>query len=112
MLAACGNNMGGSRPFLLLWRYGSFRIYLAEASVMARFIAFIAHHPYLNLLSGLVLLLTAGREILVTVEEGVGAHHGVAVFGALQVLKSLPELMHGVEGVTKFSENHRPQRPR
>ena len=39
---------------------------------------YFVQSPILNLLSGLVLLLTAGYETWLTIEEfSVGAHHGV-----------------------------------
>lgn len=71
---------------------------------MIRLITRIAHHPYLNLLSGLVLLITASHEILISLEEGIGTHHGIAIFGAVQIIKSLPELMHGAEGLARYGE--------
>ena len=71
---------------------------------MIQLITRIAHHPYLNLFSGLVLLITASHEILLSLDEGIGTHHGVAIFGAVQLIKSLPELMHGADDVAKFSE--------
>ena len=79
---------------------------------MTRLIARIAHHPYLNLFSGLILLITASHEILRTVEGGIGTHHGVAVFGAVQLLKSLPDLMHGVDHLAKSNDIRRHGRSR
>ena len=79
---------------------------------MIRLITRIAHHPYLNLFSGLVLLITASHEILLSIHEGIGTHHGIAIFGAVQLIKSLPELMHGAEGVAKFGETSSPNRRR
>ena len=79
---------------------------------MTRLITRIAHHPYLNLFSGLILLITASHEILLSLDEGISTHHGVAVFGAVQIIKTLPELLHGADDVAKFSEARNSRRPR
>jgi len=79
---------------------------------MIRLITRIAYHPYLNLFSGLVLFFTASHEILLSIDEGIGTHHGIAVFGAVQLIKSLPEIMHGADGVAKFGETRSPRHPR
>ena len=63
----------------------------------------IAENPYLNLISGLVLLATAGCEIVRTLGDGaIGAHHGVAFFGLTQIIQSLPHILHGTEQVSKL----------
>ncbi|MEX2185195.1 MAG: hypothetical protein WD875_00305 [Pirellulales bacterium] len=64
----------------------------------------IAHHPALNLLAGLILLVTGLLEVLATTVEGLfdfplGAHHGIVVFGFLQMIKALPDVMKGVKFV-------------
>lgn len=54
----------------------------------------------MNLLSGTILLITAGHEVWETFgEAGMGAHHGVAFFGLIQVLKSFPDIMEGFKEV-------------
>ena len=59
----------------------------------------VGENPYLNLLSGVVLLVTGGFEIWEKMDMPtvIGAHHGVVFFGLLQILKTLPELLHGVK---------------
>jgi len=58
----------------------------------------IAHNPYLNLLCGLVLLVTSGYETWQALDHfSLGAHHGVLVFGLIQILKALPDIMDGAE---------------
>jgi hypothetical protein len=57
-----------------------------------------------------ILLLTAGYEIWERFgESGIGVHHGVAIFGLIQVVKSIPEIMHGLkecqEGEDGFHKN-------
>ena len=58
----------------------------------------ITRSPYLNLLSGLVLLISSGYETLHTLDHlSLGAHHGVLIFSLIQILKALPEIMDGAE---------------
>lgn len=63
-----------------------------------------AENPHVNLVVGLVLLGTAGREVVLAAEEVVGAHHGVAVFAVVQILKRLPHVVHELEGISKAGE--------
>ncbi len=65
----------------------------------------ITESPYLNLLSGLVLLITAGYETIDTFgEESMGTQHGVFLFGIIQIIKVIPELMHGLKEVEEAKE--------
>jgi hypothetical protein len=58
--------------------------------------------PVPQLLCGLVLLVTSGYETWQTISDlSLSAHHGVLVFGIIQILKALPDLMGGAE---KLSE--------
>ncbi|MBS99222.1 MAG: hypothetical protein CMI01_11155 [Oceanospirillaceae bacterium] len=60
-----------------------------------------AENPWVNLLSGVILLLTSGHEIWETIDHGYfGAHHGVAIYGLMKVLQSFPHIVHGSEEVT------------
>ena len=53
-------------------------------------------NPLINLMSGLILLLTSGYETWNTIEEfSVATHHGVFIFSVLQILKTLPEVLQG-----------------
>lgn len=63
-----------------------------------------AENPRVNFLSGLVLLITAGNEVYDSLvgDFHLGAHHGVALFGLLQMLKYLPEVVHGAEQVSRI----------
>lgn len=66
----------------------------------------IAENPWINLISGLILLITSGNEILKTIGEGgIGTHHGVAFFGLVQVIQFLPHILHGTEQVSKISKD-------
>ncbi len=65
----------------------------------------IVKSPYLNLLVGLVLLITAGYEIYESFEHGsVGAHHGIAFYALIHILRTLPEFMRGLEKIHQVSE--------
>lgn len=66
---------------------------------------FFAHHfatkPILNLIAGVILFCSGLSEMLEgltdwTCTQYLGAHHGVFVFGILQVIKALPETMRGL----------------
>ena len=63
-------------------------------------------NPWINFISGLILLITSGNEIRKTFEEGdIGAHHGVAFFGLVQMIKYLPHILHGTEQVSKIGKD-------
>jgi hypothetical protein len=63
-------------------------------------------NPWINLISGLILLITSGNEILKTLGDGdIGAHHGVAFFGLVQIIQCLPHILHGTEQVSKISRD-------
>lgn len=66
----------------------------------------ITESPYLNLFSGLILLGCAGYEIWHSVGEfTLGAHHGIAIFGIIQTVKSIPEALHGLKLVREGEED-------
>lgn len=55
-------------------------------------------NPFVNLLSGFILLLTSGYEAWSTIDEfTVGAHHGVFLFSIIQILKVIPETLQGTK---------------
>ena len=65
----------------------------------------IVQSPYLNLLSGLILLATAAYEIVVTADEAVlGVSHGILVFSLVQVIKVLPDIMHGLSEIKEADD--------
>ncbi|MGI1671314.1 MAG: hypothetical protein K6L74_13455 [Neptuniibacter sp.] len=66
----------------------------------------IASSPYLNLFSGVVLIVTAGSEVFNTFNEGgLGAHHGVFLFGLIQIVKTFPEFFHAIEEFEEAEES-------
>ena len=65
----------------------------------------ITQSPYLNLLSGIILLLTASNEIWESFEKSsVGARHGIFIFSIIHILKSIPEITHGLKEVEEAKE--------
>lgn len=65
---------------------------------MLRKLAQLLENAWVHLVSGVILLLTAGMEIFRTLEADVlGAHHGVTVFAILQILRYIPDVVHGTE---------------
>ncbi len=57
----------------------------------------ITQSPYLNLLSGTILLFAALYEIVVSVDEAAfGVRHGILIFSIIQIVKTIPEIMHGL----------------
>ncbi|MBL6957394.1 MAG: hypothetical protein ISR52_00305 [Rhodospirillales bacterium] len=62
----------------------------------------VAHNPYLNVIVGVVLLLTGLAEAGETLTDDLsglnfGAHHGVMIFGFVHAFKSLPAIVLGIE---------------
>ncbi|MFT5661381.1 MAG: hypothetical protein ACI9TV_002027 [Sulfurimonas sp.] len=55
----------------------------------------ITENPYLNLISGLILLFTSAFETWKSLEEGLGLHHGILLFSLIHIVKAIPEAMHG-----------------
>ena len=59
-------------------------------------------HPATNLIVAAILIATsvaeAGESILEPLVAGeIGAHHGMLVFGLTQFLRTLPEVIEGLE---------------
>lgn len=64
----------------------------------------IADSPWLNIFAGAILLISGMLEMADTMAVAVlgtplGAEHGLAVFGALQMLKALPDALKGLKFV-------------
>ena len=60
---------------------------------------------YVNLISGLLLFISAAIEIVQTLDTGtIGAHHGIAVFALVKIFKDLNDFHHGAEYVAKFRD--------
>jgi translation elongation factor EF-4 len=62
--------------------------------------------PYVNIIIGLILLLSGLNEAWDTLSEDImngnfGSRHGVIIFGFFHVLKSISEIFKGFEYMTK-----------
>jgi hypothetical protein len=62
--------------------------------------------PYVNIIIGLILLLSGLNEAWETLSEDImngnfGSRHGVIILGFFHVLKSINEMFEGVEHMTK-----------
>ena len=65
----------------------------------------ITQSPYLNLLSGLILLTTSIYEIVMTVDKtSFGIRHGILIFSIIQIIKVIPEIMHGMTQIQEADE--------
>ena len=72
---------------------------------MKRFLQWLkafVKHPATQLVTGLILLVSGGTEVVldfISAEHSfrLGVHHGVAIFGLIQMLGSLPELLEGID---------------
>ena len=66
----------------------------------------IIQSPYLNILSGIILLFTAGYETWSELggEISPKAHHGILFFSLIHIARSLPEVMHGLKELDEGKE--------
>ncbi len=62
--------------------------------------------PYIKLLCGIILMVTSGKEVLDSFGDGtIGAHHGVLVFGFVQVLKSIPDFHESIGELKEVNDS-------
>jgi hypothetical protein len=65
----------------------------------------ITRSPYLNLLSGAILLATSGYETWSTFGAfSIGSHHGILLFSIIHILKTIPEITHGLKNLEEGQE--------
>lgn len=68
----------------------------------------IVRSPWLNVIAGLILVITGLLETLDLALDGFstvfGAHHGIATFGVIHVLKSFPDVFKGLKFVEEGEE--------
>lgn len=70
----------------------------------------ITQSPYLNLLSGLILLITSGYEVIAHIDDAaLGIHHGIMLFSLIQIAKVIPEIMHGLTEIEEADETMAPE---
>lgn len=68
----------------------------------------IVKHPVTQLITGVILLVSGGSEVIYDLFEAekkfrLGAHHGVAAFGLIQVLGSIPDIF---DGLGRYFDSH------
>jgi hypothetical protein len=65
-------------------------------------------NPWTNIVVALILIGTSGIEVWEDfahdTDAGLGAHHGILVFGVVSLLKAVPD---AVEGVQRLVARHR-----
>lgn len=72
---------------------------------MFRKLAKMLENAWVHLVSGVILLVSAGMETISTLEEGaIGAHHGVTIFAVLQILRYIPDVVHGAEQLGRVNQ--------
>ncbi|SEQ76355.1 hypothetical protein SAMN03080615_02681 [Amphritea atlantica] len=65
----------------------------------------ITNSPYLILLSALILFITSGYETIHTLNDfTLSTHHGILVFSIIQIIKVIPEIMHGLQEIEDADE--------
>jgi len=65
----------------------------------------ILHSPQLSLMVGIILLCTAGYEILQTIEESsIGAHHGLLIYSLTHCAKAVSEMKEGLKELAEVIE--------
>jgi hypothetical protein len=62
----------------------------------------LVQHPGTQLVTGFILLVSGGTEVVFDFVDAehkfrLGAHHGVALFGLIQMLGSLPDIVEGLD---------------
>ncbi len=68
---------------------------------LKRLKAFV-RHPVTQLVTGLVLIISGMAEVAYDFMDAeknfrIGVHHGVLMFGLIQVIGSLPDLLEGID---------------
>lgn len=66
----------------------------------------VTRHPAMNFFIGVIFMVTGGVEIwrglgADLTAATIGAHHGVFLFGLLNVLKNIPDLFEGLKYVQR-----------
>jgi hypothetical protein len=65
----------------------------------------ITLNSYLNISGGLILLICSIIEFFEVFEGSfIQLHHGIAIFGIINIMKVVPEVMHGLRDIEKGKE--------
>jgi hypothetical protein len=81
-----------------------------NAAERASLFRLVCEHPALNVGAGFILMLTGVLESLEPVlgrTMPIGAHHGVAIFGLVQFMKFLPDMLKGMQFVEQGEKQAR-----
>ncbi len=71
----------------------------------------VVQHPTTQLVTGFILLISGGTEVVFDFIDAehkfrLGAHHGVALFGLIQMLGSLPDVVEGLDRSFEVIDKH------
>ena len=72
--------------------------------MLSKMIKKVLDNPYANLLVGIILFSSSFMEVWESFHEDtvkLGAHHGVMLFGMVQILKVLPDIMVSLDNFDK-----------
>ena len=65
--------------------------------------------PYLDLITGIILLVSGMTESWQEYQElggiRLGVHHGIILFSIVQIVKSLPDIFEGLEYISQAGEH-------
>jgi len=62
--------------------------------------------PFVNIISGFILLFTSSYETWASISDfSVGAHHGILVFSVLHIVRTIPEVIHGLKDISPDVES-------
>ena len=73
--------------------------------MLSKMIKKVLDNPYANLLVGIILFSSSFMEVWESFHEDtvkLGTHHGVMLFGMVQILKVLPDIMDSLDNFDKF----------
>ena len=73
---------------------------------MAKKLRRIVENPFLNLVVGIILLISGLSEVWDTMWDDIvnlnlKVHHGIIIFAILQVIKSIPDFFESLEHVQR-----------
>ncbi len=72
----------------------------------------ILQSPILNIIAGVVLLITSGFEVFEVVEElaeinvdlDIGSHHGLFIYSIIHLLRIIPEIVEGAGDLNRSTK--------
>jgi hypothetical protein len=62
--------------------------------------------PYLDLFASVMLLVISLIEIIDSFDEAVvGLHHGIFLYMVVHIIKTIPDIKEGIEGIKRPSKD-------